>query len=90
MLKRCIRDPCFDLALLISVHVLLITVHALQEEAQGATDALEPPHRWVPWVTVAGAPINARALGEASHVARRVCDAYQGPRYAPSSPSCNV
>jgi hypothetical protein len=52
----------------------------LQAEARAATDALDPPHTWVPWVTVGGAAINQQQLGQAAQVARRVCEAYSGPR----------
>eukprot|EP00892_Ulva_mutabilis_P000698 jgi/Ulvmu1/10629/UM066_0008.1 len=47
--------------------------------ARAATDSLQPPHTWVPWVTVDGIPINSQQLGEAAHVAQAVCRAYTGP-----------
>lgn len=54
----------------------------LQEEAQAATESLRPAHTWVPWVTVDGRPINAKQLGEAALIKRRVCDAIREPRCA--------
>jgi hypothetical protein len=54
----------------------------VQEEAQAATDALDPKHTWVPWVTVDGAPINAQQLGQASQLAQRVCEAFNGTKCA--------
>ena len=57
-------------------------MHSLQEEAQAATESLRPAHTWVPWVTVNRRPINAKQLGEAALIKRRVCDAFKGPRCA--------
>jgi hypothetical protein len=58
----------------------------MQEEAQAATDALDPKHTWVPWVTVDGAPINVQQLRQASQVAQRVCKAFNGTKCALARP----
>lgn len=62
--------------------------------ARAATEALQPPHTWVPWVTVDGIPINSKQMGEAAHIARAVCHAYSGPTLCVTpphpSPPCGI
>jgi interferon gamma-inducible protein 30 len=41
-----------------------------------ATEALSPPHKYVPWVTVNGAPLGEDDL---DNIVSIVCNAYQGP-----------
>ena len=61
------------------------TISDLQEEAQTATNALQPKHTWVPWVTVNGEAINTQELSQASQVAKRVCKAISGTKPAACS-----
>lgn len=52
----------------------------LQEKAKVETEDLNPPLRWIPWVVVGGEAINDQQLADASHIARKVCEAYTGSR----------
>ena len=40
------------------------------------TNALQPKHTWVPWVTVNDVAINPARLADATHVTKEVCMAY--------------
>jgi interferon gamma-inducible protein 30 len=48
---------------------------ALVNAAADATEALSPPHKFVPWVTVNGAPLGENDLPNLVSI---VCKAYQG------------
>ncbi len=51
---------------------------ALIAAAAAATAALDPPHRYVPWLVVDGLPVG----GETGNLAALVCAAYRGVRPA--------
>jgi hypothetical protein len=56
----------------------------LVNAAADATQALSPPHKFVPWVTVNGSPLSEDELDNLVGI---VCKAYQGP----TKPAvCNV
>jgi len=56
----------------------------LVNAAADATQALSPPHKFVPWVTVNGSPLSENDLDNLVGI---VCKAYQGP----TKPAvCNV
>lgn len=48
-----------------------------------ATQGLQPPHRWTPWVVVDGAPLSSSQLGQS--LTKIICNAYKG---ADKPPAC--
>lgn len=50
----------------------------LEQRAQERTEALAPPHEYVPWVVVNGIPLR----DDYASAARYVCAAYGGERCA--------
>ena len=80
------EDPIRDAAQCCTDHgISWIQVHdcasgdlgkALVNAAADATQALSPPHKFVPWVTVNGSPLGEDDL---DNIVSIVCNAYQGP-----------
>lgn len=48
----------------------------LQQRAKMRTEALKPPHKWVPWVVVDGIPL----LNDLSNLDQYICAVYVGRR----------
>jgi len=50
--------------------------NALMHQMAVATDNLNPPHQWTPWVVINGKPLNQAQLDES--LTKLVCQAYTG------------
>ncbi|KAK3749816.1 hypothetical protein RRG08_063099 [Elysia crispata] len=52
----------------------------LEHEMAVKTDALQPPHKYVPWVTVNGVHTAAIESEAEKDIVKLVCDTYKGPK----------
>ena len=52
--------------------------NALMHKSAQLTDALQPPHNWVPWITINGVHTDQIQQEAVSDLAKLLCDSYTG------------